>query len=283
MAAYAHPEVLVSTDWVKDTLGKPGIKLVEIDVDTKAYDAGHIPNAIGFNWQTQLQDQVRRDIISKENFEKLVGDAGISPNDTVILYGDNNNWFAAYGFWLFKMYGHKDVRLMNGGRVKWLNEPNKSLTTDKPSVTPVTYKAASVNLDLRAMLPQVFEASKGGKFNLVDVRSADEFTGKVIAPPGMTETAQRGGHIPGAKSIPWSTAVQADGTFKSADELQSIYVQQKGVDPQKDTIAYCRIGERSSHTWFVLKYLLGLNNVKNYDGSWTEYGNVVAAPIEKSV
>ena len=283
MANYAHPDVLVSTDWVKETLGKPGIRLVEIDVDTKAYEAGHLPGAAGFNWQTQLQDQVRRDIISKENFETLVGGAGISPGDTLILYGDNNNWFAAYGFWLFKMYGHKEVRLMNGGRVKWLNEPDKPLTTDKPNVSPVPYKVTSVNLELRAMLPQVFEASKGGKFNLVDVRSPDEFTGKVIAPPGMTETAQRGGHIPGAKSIPWSTAVQADGTFKSADELQTIYLQQKGVDPKKDTIAYCRIGESSSHTWFVLKYLLGLNNVKNYDGSWTEYGNVVAAPIEKSV
>jgi len=283
MASYAQPETLVSTDWVKDNLGKPGIKLVEIDVDTKAYDAGHIPGAVGFNWQTQLQDQVRRDIISKDEFEKLVGSAGILPTDTVILYGDNNNWFAAYGFWLFKIYGHKDVRLMNGGRVKWLNEPGKPLTTDKPNVTPVVYKVGSVTQDLRAMLPQVFEASKGGKYNLVDVRSPDEFTGKVIAPPGMTETAQRGGHIPGAKSIPWSTAVQPDGTFKSADELQGIYFQQKGVDPSRDTIAYCRIGERSSHTWFVLKYLLGLKNVKNYDGSWTEYGNVVAAPIEKSV
>jgi thiosulfate/3-mercaptopyruvate sulfurtransferase len=281
MANYANPEVLVPTDWVKENLGKPGIKLVEIDVDTKAYDAGHIPGAAGFNWQTQLQDQIRRDIVSKEDFEKLVGGAGISPNDTVILYGDNNNWFAAYGFWLFKIYGHKDVRLMNGGRVKWLNESDKTLTTDKPNPTPVQYKATQTNLDLRAMLPQVFEASKGGKWNLVDVRSPDEFTGKVIAPPGMSETAQRGGHIPGAKSIPWSTAVNQDGTFKSADDLQSIYLQQKGVDPKKDTIAYCRIGERSSHTWFVLKYLLGINNVKNYDGSWTEYGNVVAAPIEK--
>src|SRR6185436_63519 len=280
--AYAHPDVLVSTDWVKENLNTPGIKLVEIDVDTKAYDAGHIPGAIGFNWQTQLQDQVRRDIISQEAFEKLVGGAGISPSDTVVVYGDNNNWFAAYGFWLFKIYGHKDVRLMNGGRVKWLNEGDKTLTVEVPKTTPVAYKVTSVNLDLRAFVPQVFEASKGGKWNLVDVRSPDEFTGKVIAPPGMSETAQRGGHIPGATSIPWSTAVSPDGTFKSADELRSIYVEQKGVDSKKDTIAYCRIGERSSHTWFVLKYLLGLNNVKNYDGSWTEYGNLVAAPIERA-
>ncbi len=282
MARYAVPETLVETDWVKANLGKPGIKLVEIDVDTKAYDAGHIPGAVGFNWQTQLQDQVKRDIISKEAFEKLVGGAGISPGDTVICYGDNNNWFAAYGFWLFKIYGHREVRLMNGGRVKWLNEPDKTLTTEVPKVTPVPYKVAQVNLELRAFVPQVFEASRGGKWNLVDVRSPDEFTGKVIAPPGMSETAQRGGHIPGAKSIPWSTAVNQDGTFKSADDLMRIYCQDKGVDPGKDTIAYCRIGERSSHTWFVLKYLIGINNVKNYDGSWTEYGNLVAAPIEKN-
>jgi thiosulfate/3-mercaptopyruvate sulfurtransferase len=280
MAKYAHPEMLVETDWVKANLGKPGIKLVEIDVDTKAYDAGHIPGAVGFNWQTQLQDQVRRDIISRDVFEKLVGGAGISPNDTVILFGDNNNWFAAYGFWLFKIYGHKDVRLMNGGRVKWLNEGDKPMTTDVPQVTPVPYHVSETHLELRAMLPQVFEAQKN-KLNLVDVRSPDEFTGKVIAPPGMTETAQRGGHIPGAKSIPWSTAVGPDGTFKTPEELELIYLQQKGVDPNRDTVAYCRIGERSSHTWFVLTYLLGLKNVKNYDGSWTEYGSIVAAPIEK--
>jgi len=182
---------------------------------------------------------------------------------------------------LFKIYGHKDLRLMNGGRVKWLNEKDKALTTELPNVTPVDYKVGETHLELRAMLPEVMEVSKTGKSNLVDVRSPDEFTGKVIAPPGMTETAQRGGHVPGAKSVPWSTAVQPDGTFKSPDDLQSIYFQQKGVDPKKSTVAYCRIGERSSHTWFVLKYLLGLDNVKNYDGSWTEYGNVVAAPIEK--
>jgi thiosulfate/3-mercaptopyruvate sulfurtransferase len=281
MATYAHPEVLVETDWVKANLGKPGIKLVEIDVDTKAYDAGHIAGSVGFNWQTQLQDQLRRDIISKEAFEKLVGDAGISPQDTVIIYGDNNNWFAAYGFWLFKIYGHKDVRLMNGGRQKWLNEQDKELTTEKTTPKSVTYKVTSTHPELRAMVTEVMEASKGGKQNLVDVRSPDEFTGKVIAPPGMSETAQRGGHIPGAKSIPWSTAVNQDGSFKSADELRAIYFDQKGVDPKKDSIAYCRIGERSSHTWFVMSYLLGMKNVKNYDGSWTEYGNLICAPIEK--
>lgn len=281
MTKYSNPEVLVETDWVKQHLGQPGIRLVEIDVDTKAYEAGHIPSAVGFNWQTQLQDQLRRDIISQEAFEKLLGDAGISPTDTVILYGDNNNWFSAYGFWLFKIYGHKDVRLMNGGRVKWLNENDKQLTTEVPKIVPTHYKAATPNLELRAMLPEVLQAQAGKNCNLVDVRSNDEFTGKVIAPPGMTETAQRGGHIPGAKSVPWNTAVGADGTFKTAEELRAIYVDQKGVDPKKDSIAYCRIGERASHTWFVLKYLLGLPNVKSYDGSWTEYGSIVGAPIEK--
>ena len=280
MATYAIPEVLVEADWVKTKLGQPRIKLVEIDEDTKAYDAGHIPGAVGFNWQTQLQDQVRRDILTKEAFESLMGGAGISPEDTVILYGDNNNWFAAYGFWLFKLYGHKDVRLMNGGRVKWLNESDKSLVTDVPPVTPVHYEVTEVHLNLRALLPQVVDAVRR-KWNLVDVRSPDEFTGKVIAPPGMNETAQRGGHIPGAKSVPWNLAVNQDGTFKSADELRQIYYEQRGVNPKKHTIAYCRIGERSSHTWFVLKYLLGVSNVKNYDGSWTEYGSVVGVPIEK--
>jgi thiosulfate/3-mercaptopyruvate sulfurtransferase len=281
MANYVHPEILVDTDWVKQNLGKSGIKLVEVDVDTKAYDAGHIPGAVGFNWQSQLQDQVRRDIISKSEFEHLMSEAGISPSDTVILYGDNNNWFASYALWLFKLYGHKDVRLMNGGRVKWLNEQDKELTPEKPKITPTQYRASEPDLSLRALLPDVLQAQKDSGVNLVDVRSNDEFTGKVIAPPGMTETAQRGGHIPGAKSVPWSTAVAPDGTFKSADELKKIYLDDKGVDPKKNTIAYCRIGERSSHTWVVLKYLLGLNNVKNYDGSWTEYGSVVGVPIEK--
>ena len=281
MTNYAHPEILVDTDWVKQNLGKPCIKLVEVDVDTKASDAGHSPGAVGFNWQSQLQDQVRRDIISKQEFEKLLSAAGISPSDTVILYGDNNNWFAAYGFWLLKLYGHKDARLMNGGRVKWLNEEDKEMTAERPKITPTQYRANEPDLSLRALLPEVLKAQSDKRRNLVDVRSPDEYTGKVIAPPGMTETAQRGGHIPGAKSIPWSTAINQDGTFKSAEELQKIYLGNAGLDTGKDTIAYCRIGERSSHTWVVLKYLLGLPNVKNYDGSWTEYGSIVGAPIEK--
>jgi thiosulfate/3-mercaptopyruvate sulfurtransferase len=281
MNSYAHPAVLVETDWVKENLDKPGIKLVEIDVDTNAYDAGHIRGAVGFNWRTELQDQVRRDIIDQEAFEKLVGGAGISPRDTVILYGDNNNWFAANGFWLFKVYGHKDVRLMNGGRAKWQREPDKELTTERPNPQPVPYKVTQTRPELRALLPDVLQAVNTRATNVVDVRSPDEFTGKVIAPAGMTETAQRGGHVPGAKSIPWGTPVAPNGTFKSADELREIYLEQKGVDPNRPTIAYCRIGERSSHTWFVLTYLLGLKDVRNYDGSWTEYGSVIGAPIER--
>jgi thiosulfate/3-mercaptopyruvate sulfurtransferase len=281
MSGYAHPEVLVSTDWVKENLGKPGIKLIEVDVDTKAYEVGHIPGAIGFNWLTQLQDGLRRDILGKEEFETLLSSSGVSSGDTVVLYGDNNNWFAAYAFWLFKMYGHKDVKLMNGGRVKWLNEPDKSMTAEPTKVTPTRYTAQPADLSLRARIQDVLSALDAKNTNLVDVRSPDEFTGKVIAPPGMTETAQRGGHIPGAKSVPWATAVATDGTFKSLDELKAIYLQSAQVDGGKPTIAYCRIGERSSHTWFALKYLLGLPNVRNYDGSWTEYGSMVGLPIEK--
>ncbi|MEM9064814.1 MAG: sulfurtransferase [Planctomycetota bacterium] len=281
MADYANPDVLVSTDWVAEHLTDPKVKLVEVDVDTKAYDAGHIPGAVGFNWETQLQDQIRRDIATREQFEQLAGEAGLSPDDTVILYGDNNNWFAAYAFWLFKVYGHEDVRLMNGGRVKWLNEDDKALTTDRPEVAQTTYKAKDADDSLRAPLLDVLRVVEQGGTNLVDVRSPAEFSGEVIAPPGMTETAQRGGHIPGAKSVPWASAVAEDGTFKSAIELKGVYLEGAGVDTSKPTIAYCRIGERSSHTWFVLKYLLGIEDVRNYDGSWTEYGSVVGVPIER--
>jgi thiosulfate/3-mercaptopyruvate sulfurtransferase len=280
MNGYAHPEVLVETDWVQANLGKPGIKLIEIDVDTTAYDAGHVPGAVGLNWRTQLQDQCRRDIIGKAAFEKLIGGAGISPRDTVVLYGDHHNWFAANGFWLFKVYGHPDVRLMNGGRGKWQNEA-REMTTDRPDPKPVSYQVPRIHHELRALLPDVLQVARfPGCCNLVDVRSTDEFTGKVIAPPGMNETAQRAGHVPGARSIPWNTPVAADGTFKSAEELRAIYLQPSGLNPQQPTIAYCRIGERSSHTWFVLTYLLGLKDVRNYDGSWTEYGSVIGVPIE---
>ena len=280
MSNYSHPEVLVDVAWAKAALGKPGVKFVEVDVDTASYESGHIPGAVAFNWRTQLQNQVSRDIISREAFEKLLSGAGIGNGDTVVLYGDNNNWFAAYGFWLFKLYGHEKVHLLNGGRVKWLNEPGAPLTKDVPKITPAQYAVAGIHAELRALLPEVLRASSAQDRNLVDVRSVDEFSGKIIAPPNLPETAQRAGHIPYARNIPWSTAVALDGTFKSAEELRRIYVQEKGVDPGKASIAYCRIGERSSHTWFVLKYLLGLPDVKNYDGSWTEYGNLIGVPIE---
>lgn len=282
ITGYAHPEALVSTDWVEKHRENPRVKLVEVDVDTKAYDAGHIPGAVSFNWQTQLQDQVRRDIVSKDQFERIVSTAGIAPGDTVILYGDNNNWFAAYAFWLFRYYGHEDVRLMNGGRSKWLNEDDKTLTVEPSEVVPTRYTAKSAgDPSLRAKVLDVLKAVEAGDHTLIDVRSPDEYSGKVIAPPGMTETAQRAGHIPGAASVPWSTAVQKDGTFKTIDELREIYTEGAGVDDRRETIAYCRIGERSSHTWFVLKYLLGVEKVRNYDGSWTEYGSMIGVPIER--
>jgi thiosulfate/3-mercaptopyruvate sulfurtransferase len=280
MAEYAHPEVLVSTQWVADHLSDPKIRLVEVDVDTSGYDQGHIAGAVGWNWQTQLQDNIRRDLITKQALELLLGESGISNDTTIILYGDNNNWFAAYALWQLKYYGHKDVRLMNGGRKKWLEE-KRPLTTDGAKVAPTTYRATGPDESLRARKENIFAAiEKAGRGQLVDVRSVDEFTGKIIAPPGMNETAQRAGHIPTAANIPWAQAANEDGTFKSADQLKQLY-EGKGVNGSGEVIAYCRIGERSSHTWFVLKYLLGYNNVKNYDGSWTEWGNLIGAPIEK--
>ncbi len=279
MADYAHPEVLVSTQWVADHANDPKVRLVEVDVDTTAYDQGHVPGALGWNWQTQLQDQLRRDLISKEQFEKLCGGSGISNDSTVVVYGDNNNWFAAWALWQFKYHGHADVRIMNGGRKKWIEE-KRPLSTDKPQAKPATYKAKDPDLSIRAKRLEVFDLLGKRSHNLVDVRSVDEFTGKIIAPPGLPETAQRAGHIPGAKNIPWSKAVNQDGTFKSVDELKQLYAG-AGVESSKPTIAYCRIGERSSHTWFVLRYLLGYGNVKNYDGSWTEWGNLIEAPIER--
>lgn len=279
MADYANPEVLVSTDWVDQHKGDSGLVIVEVDVDTSAYSEGHIPGALGWNWQTQLCDTVRRDIISQADLEKLLGQSGISNNTTLILYGDNNNWFAAWALWQLKMYGHEDVRLMNGGRKKWLAE-GRPLTQEVPAVKPVSYRASLPNLAYRAFLNQVQRAMTSGNAVLVDVRSPDEFTGKILSPPGLPETCQRGGHIPGARSIPWAQACNDDGTFKSADELLALYGG-KGVTPDKEVVAYCRIGERSSHTWFVLKYLLGFPNVTNYDGSWTEWGNLVGAPVER--
>jgi len=237
MSNYSHPEALVDIAWARANLANPQVKFVEIDVDTMSYDSGHIPGAVAFNWRTQLQNQINRDIISKDAFEKLAGSAGISSDDTVVLYGDNNNWFAAYGFWLFKLYGHEKLHLLNGGRVKWLNEPDAPLTKETPKITPVKYTISLQNKDFRALLHEVLKASGRHDRNLVDVRSVDEFTGKIIAPPNLPETAQRAGHIPGAKNIPWSTAVNPDGTFKSAGELHQIYVEEKGVDPKKASIA----------------------------------------------
>lgn len=279
MADYKHPEVLVTTQWVSEHGDDANVRLVEVDVDTSAYDKGHIKNAVGWNWTSQLQDNVRRDILTQQQFEDLMGKSGIGNNTTVVLYGDNNNWFAAYAFWQLKYWGHKDVRLMNGGRKKWELE-GRPFTTDAPKVTPAQYKASRADDSVRAKRDLIFGVLKDKNAYLVDVRSPDEFSGKVIAPPGMTETAQRGGHIPGAVSFPWSKAANEDGTFKSYDELSKL-LDGQGVRPGKEAVAYCRIGERSSHTWFVLKYLLGFDKVRNYDGSWTEWGNLVDAPIEK--
>lgn len=280
MADYAHPEVLVSTDWVATRTNDAKIRIVEVDVDTSAYDSGHVQGAVAWNWQTELQDALRRDLAEPRAFEELLGRAGISPETTIVLYGDNNNWFAAWAFWQLKYYGHDSVLIMNGGRKKWLEE-KRPLTNDKPSYPPATYKAKQPNAAIRAKRDQIFAVlDKRSLAHLVDVRSVDEFTGKIIAPPGMTETAQRGGHIPGAQNIPWSQAVNEDGTFKSAEALKQLYGA-KGISGNQEVIAYCRIGERSSHTWFVLKYLLGFDKVRNYDGSWTEWGNLVGAPIEK--
>jgi thiosulfate/3-mercaptopyruvate sulfurtransferase len=278
MAEYAHPDLLVSTSWVADHMSDPKVKLVEVDVDTTSYDKGHVKGAIGWNWQTELQDRVQRDVIDPRAFAELCRRSGIDTGDTVVLYGDNNNWFAAWALWQFKYHGHKDVRLMNGGRKKWELE-SRPMTTEAPRVTRSNYQIPSSDESIRAYRREVEDVVGTSKVNLVDVRSPDEFTGKILAPPGLNETCQRGGHIPGAKNIPWSKAVNDDGTFKTADELRKLYTS-SGVDFDKPTIAYCRIGERSSHTWFVLRYLLGASNVKNYDGSWTEWGNLVSAPIE---
>ena len=278
MAEYKHPEVLVSTEWAAQNLNAPNTRFVEVDVDTTAYDQGHIPSAVGWNWQTQLQDGIRRDLIDKAALEKLLGVSGISSETTVILYGDNNNWFAAYAFWQLKLYGHQDVRLINGGRKKWLEE-KRPLSKDAPNVSPTTYRVSASDASIRAFKEDILAVLDGRKSGqLVDVRSVDEFTGKIIAPPGMNETAQRAGHIPKAANIPWVQAANEDGTFKSFEDLKKLY-EAKGIDGKDEVIAYCRIGERSSHTWFVLKYLLGFDKVRNYDGSWTEWGNLVGAPI----
>lgn len=272
-------EKLVTADWVTAHAKDANVRLVEVDVDTEAYKESHLEGAVGWNWTTQLQDSVRRDIISRPALEALLGASGITNDTHVVLYGDNNNWFAAYALWLLELYGHEHLSLMDGGRVKWLAD-GRPTTAAVPSVAATTYTAKDANPALRAVRDEVLAAARGGGPQLVDVRSPAEFSGEIIAPPGMSETAQRGGHIPGAKSIPWARAVNEDGTFRSPEQLRELYGN-AGVQDGAPTIAYCRIGERSSHTWFVLRHLLGYSDVKNYDGSWTEYGSLIGVPIEK--
>ncbi|WP_018653698.1 sulfurtransferase [Actinomadura flavalba] len=273
----SRSDVLVDADWVDAHLDDPGLVLVEVDEDVSAYDKGHIRGAVKIDWKTELQDPVRRDFVDRQGFEELLSSKGIANDDLVILYGGNNNWFAAYAYWYFKLYGHTNVKLLDGGRKKWELD-SRELVEDVPSRPATQYQAKDQDLSIRAFRDEVVEAI--GKENLIDVRSPDEFSGKLLAPAHLPqEQAQRAGHVPTARSIPWSKAANDDGTFKSDDELRALYTE-AGVDLSKDTIAYCRIGERSSHTWFALRELLGLENVKNYDGSWTEYGSLVGVPVE---
>jgi len=280
MADYANPAALVSPEWAQQHLDDPGVRFVEVDVDTAAFEQSHLPGAVGWNWTSQLSDGIRRDIASREDLEGLLRAAGIGADTHIVLYGDNNNWFAAWAYWQLKLHGWDNVSILNGGRKYWLDN---GLPT---SVDATAYSASSVTLPepdfaLRAFRDDILPRLGDPALSLVDVRSPAEFSGEVIAPPGMTETAQRGGHIPGAASAPWAQTVKEDGTFKSADDLAAHYAA-KGVTADKDIIAYCRIGERSSHTWFVLHELLGYPQVRNYDGSWTEWGSMVNVPIERS-
>jgi thiosulfate/3-mercaptopyruvate sulfurtransferase len=274
----SRSDVLVDADWVEAHLDDPGVVLVEVDEDTTAYDKGHIRGAVKLDWRKDLQDPVRRDFVDRHGFEQLMSERGIGNDDTVVLYGGNNNWFAAYAYWYFRLYGHQGVKLLDGGRKKWELE-SREMVTAVPARPRTSYQATEQDSSLRALRDEVIAAI--GKRNLVDVRSPDEFTGKLLAPAHLPqEQAQRAGHIPTAKNIPWSKAANDDGTFKTDDELRTLYQDQAGLDFSKDTIAYCRIGERSAHTWFVLHELLGQPRVKNYDGSWTEYGSLVGVPIE---
>ncbi len=276
MADYANPDKLVSTEWVAQNLDAPGLRLIEVDVDTEAYSEGHPPGAVAWNWTSQLQDQVRRDVADQATVQQLLRDAGANSDSTLILFGDNNNWFAAYALWMLEMYGVANTQLMDGGRKKWLEE-GRPTTTDVASPPPGAISVGPRNEALRAKAPDVLTHLRAGG-PLVDVRSPDEFNGVIMAPPGLPETAQRKGHIPGASNIPWAQAVAGDGTFKPADDLRTLYAGQ-GVDGSKPIVAYCRIGERSSHSWFALHYLLGYD-ARNYDGSWTEWGSMVGMPIE---
>ena len=274
----SRSDVLVDADWVQAHLGDSGLVLVEVDEDTSAYDKGHIKGAVKVDWKKDLQDPVRRDFVDRAGFEALLSERGISNDDTVILYGGNNNWFAAYAYWYFKLYGHHNVKLLDGGRKKWELD-SREMVTEVPSRAATQYSAQEQDQSIRAFRDDAVAAI--GNLNLVDVRSPDEFAGRLLAPAHLPqEQAQRGGHIPTAKNVPWSKAAQDDGTFKSDDDLRTLYGDEAGLDFGKDTIAYCRIGERSAHTWFVLHELLGQANVKNYDGSWTEYGSLVGVPIE---
>ncbi|PXY38276.1 sulfurtransferase [Prauserella flavalba] len=273
----SREDVLVTTQWAEENLDTPGVVFAEVDEDTTAYDGGHIRGAVKIDWKNELQDQVRRDFVDKAGFEALLSQKGIGNDDLVVLYGGNNNWFAAYAYWYFKLYGHDKVKLLDGGRKKWELD-GRELTTDEPQRERTSYTAKEQDLKLRAFRDEVVEAINTK--NLVDVRSPDEFSGKLLAPAHLPqESAQRAGHIPSAVNVPWSKAANEDGTFKSAEELAELY-KEAGLDTSKSTIAYCRIGERSSHTWFALHELIGLEDVKNYDGSWTEYGSLVGVPIE---
>jgi thiosulfate/3-mercaptopyruvate sulfurtransferase len=277
---YAHPEALVDTQWVADHLNDPSVRIIEADEDPLLYETGHISNAVKLDWHVDVQDPLRRDFVDKEGFEALMSHYGITNDTTVVLYGDRNNWYAAYSFWLFRMYGHSDLRLMNGGRIKWEAE-GRPYTKEVPSYPATRYTAQDAHLEIRAFRRQVEDVIGQAGVGLVDVRSPDEYTGKLLHMVNYPqEGATRGGHIPGARNIPWAKAAREDGTFKSAEELQELY-KSENITPDRPVITYCRIGERSAHSWFVLTQLLGYPNVRNYDGSWTEWGNLVGAPIEK--
>ncbi|HEY7936059.1 MAG TPA: sulfurtransferase [Candidatus Limnocylindrales bacterium] len=272
--------VLADAAWAQAHLDDPAVRFVEVDVDTTSYEQSHLPGAVGWNWTSQLADGIRRDIAGRDDFSALLSASGIGPDTTVVLYGDNNNWFAAWAYWQLKLYGHRDVRILDGGRKYWLDH-GLPLSTDVPSYPATGYRLPEPDFALRAFRDDILPRLTDRELVLVDVRAPAEFSGELLAPPGLSETAQRAGHIPGAASIPWAQTVREDGTFKSLDELSALYAA-RGVTSDKDIIAYCRIGERSSHTWFVLHELLGYQRVRNYDGSWTEWGSMVGVPIEKT-